>query len=90
MKCLAELRVRFCSIREAEMANRALQPDNTPLPPYLELHSENRGEELLCRISSLGRPIETIASTLDDIVQALILLEPIICEHSSVIRSGAA
>lgn len=83
MKHEAILRVKFCSPAEADLADRSLAPDNRPLPPYLDLRVERGGEELVYRVSCRDRPIQTLLSTLDDIIQALILVEPIICADKS-------
>jgi hypothetical protein len=80
MRHEAVLVVRFCSQAEAEMAERSLAPDNNPLPPYLSLSVERRGEELVYKVACRERPLQTLLSTLDDILQALLLVEPIICE----------
>jgi len=72
--------VRFCSQEEAKMAERSLAPDNKPLPPYLSLEVDRVGEELIYKVACSGRPAQTLLSTLDDIIQALLLVEPIICE----------
>ncbi len=81
MRHEAVLVIRFCSQAEAEMAERSLAPDNHPLPPYLSLSVERRGEELVYKVASSERPLQTLLSTLDDILQALLLAEPIICER---------
>ncbi|MCS7145504.1 MAG: KEOPS complex subunit Pcc1 [Nitrososphaerota archaeon] len=79
MKHEAVLRIKFCSPAEAELANHSLEPDNKPLPSYLRLDVERTQEELVYRVSCIDRPIQTLLSTLDDIIRALILVEPIVC-----------
>lgn len=86
MRHEAILVVRFCSQAEAEMAERSLAPDNQPLPPYLSLVVERRGGELVYKVACRDRPLQTLLSTLDDILQALIMVEPIVCE----MREGGA
>ncbi|GBC70501.1 hypothetical protein HRbin02_00269 [Candidatus Calditenuaceae archaeon HR02] len=81
MRHEAILVVRFCSAAEAEIAERSLAPDNHPLPPYLNLGVERRGENLVYKVACNDRPLQTLLSTLDDILRALLIVEPIICEN---------
>ncbi|MEM4238827.1 MAG: KEOPS complex subunit Pcc1 [Nitrososphaerota archaeon] len=88
MRYEATLRVRFCDQREAEIADLALSPDNKPLPNGLSISVERRGVELSYKISCEDRPLESLIATLDDIAQALILVERNTCNSYCAGREG--
>lgn len=63
----AELTLRFREPGEAELAARAVAPDNHPLPPGLKLEMFRDGERLVFRIES-ERNVSSLLATLDDIL----------------------
>lgn len=84
MRHEATLRVGFCDGREAEIAELALAPDNRPLPRGLSIGVERSGRELVYRVICRERPLESLLTTLDDIIQALILVERSVCSSRRI------
>jgi hypothetical protein len=79
MRHEALLEIRLCSPEEARIFDLSLQPDNTPLPPGLTIKITRQDERIRYEVACSGRPVETLLSTLDDILRALILVERVVC-----------
>jgi hypothetical protein len=76
----AELRVTFCDDRESEGALRSLLPDNEPLPPGLSIEMIRDGEVLVAEIAC-DRGVDSLLSTLDDLLASLNLAEKALCSR---------
>lgn len=74
----AEIRIRFCDPSEAQLVFKAINPDNAPLPKGMELRCEVSGDELLVTVETV-RPVESLLSTIDDLLNSIKLAETVIC-----------
>jgi hypothetical protein len=79
MRHEALLEIRLCSPEEARIFDLSLQPDNTPLPPGLAIEVVRQAEKITYEVACSDRPLETLLSTLDDILRALIQVERVAC-----------
>ena len=68
----ADLRLVFGGEEEAELAARAIEPDNQPLPRGLELEMRRAGKEVLIQIRC-ERTLASLLATLDDILAMMLL-----------------
>jgi hypothetical protein len=80
----AELRVTFCDDRESEGALRSLLPDNEPLPPGLSIEMIRSGKVLVAEISC-ERGVDSLLSTLDDLLASLNLTERTLCNRDRAV-----
>ncbi len=82
MRHRALLMIRLCSDEEARIFDLSLAPDNKPLPRGISIAVKRRGRRVFYSVTCIDRPPETLLSTLDDIIRALILVEKVACERS--------
>ncbi len=74
----AVLRVTFCDEGESEGALISLLPDNEPLPPGLTIEMVREGRDLVAEVSC-ERGVDSLLSTLDDLLTSLNLAERALC-----------
>jgi len=66
------LRLVFKDSWEAELASKAIEPDNYPLPRGLRLEMRRSGREVFIRIEC-KRSIPSLLTTIDDILSMMLL-----------------
>jgi tRNA threonylcarbamoyladenosine modification (KEOPS) complex Pcc1 subunit len=62
--------LEFATAEEAEHVLSAIQPDNTPLPPGIEILCEVSGQTLVIRIEC-DRGIDSFRATIEDLMSAV-------------------
>ena len=70
----AELRFTYATKREAEAVNDAISPDNIKTPSGLQVETTRNHSNLLTHIRC-EKSIETLISTLDDLVACISVAE---------------
>lgn len=82
MKISATIVIRFCDEEEAASVLKAVEPDNSPLPPGLSIESRQEGATVSFQIICERGP-ESLLSTVDDLLAAIQLAEKTICRRSA-------
>lgn len=67
---LATIEIIFDSVKEAERVQRAIDPDNTPIPEGIEIHTSVLEGTLSVTIRC-ERGIDSFRSTVEDIMSAI-------------------
>lgn len=76
MKAKVVVEVEFSSPLEAEVTLKTLLPDNAPLPKNMKLSMERKENILLIFLEYTGN-INTLLSTLDDILASMKIVEDV-------------
>ena len=67
---IATIEIVFDSVKEAEQVQRAINPDNTPIPEGIEIHTAVLEETLSVTIRC-ERGIDSFRFTVEDIMSAI-------------------
>ncbi|MEM2040496.1 MAG: KEOPS complex subunit Pcc1 [Nitrososphaerota archaeon] len=80
MKISATIMIKFCDESEAASVLKAVEPDNSPLPPGLRIETRQEGSTISFEIICERGP-ESLLSTVDDLLAAIQLAEKTICRR---------
>ncbi len=72
VKSEAELTLSFADPADAEIAERAVKPDNLPLPRGLRIEMSRRGGIIKVRVEC-ERTIASLLATVDDLLSMMLL-----------------
>ncbi len=67
---MANIEIEFESDEDAIQVMESINPDNSPLPQGMEIHTEVRDARLIVRIRC-NRGIDSLRSTIEDIMSAI-------------------
>ena len=67
---LAEIQIEFKSNQDAIHVLNAINPDNSPLPPDISIHTSVEESRLLIKIEC-SRGIDSLRATVEDIMSAI-------------------
>ncbi len=67
---MASIEIEFESDKDAIQVMESINPDNSPLPQGIEIHTEVRDARLVVKIRC-NRGIDSLRSTIEDIMSAI-------------------